>query len=91
MSQEKKNQTLVYEMAACLPFVKIGENKYLLGTEIRQIQIKGKGVLVKTKGGWMFVYEYLIHYAKLECLKLGTMMLKKQQTIQNVISDILKQ
>lgn len=34
---EKKNQNLIYELATCLPFVKIKQGVYLVGTEIRPI------------------------------------------------------
>ena len=65
---EQKNQSLIYELATCLPFVKIAPGKYLVGTDIRYIQIKGRGVLVRTGGGYMYLSEYLLHYAKTECL-----------------------
>ena len=73
---EKKNQSLIYELATCLPFVKLAPGRYLVGTEVRSIQIKGRGVLVRTGGGYMYLSEFLLHYAKSECLKLGLMILK---------------
>ena len=32
---EKKNQSLIYELATCLPFVKLSPGRYLVGTEVR--------------------------------------------------------
>lgn len=62
---------------------------YLVGTEFKKIQMKGRGVLVRTGGGYMYLSEYLLHYAKAECLKIGVMMLKLRkpfkETIQNII------
>ena len=34
---EKKNQVLIYELATCLPFVKLAAGRYLVGTELRYI------------------------------------------------------
>ena len=73
-----------------MPFVKLAPNKYLVGTEIRSIQIKGRGVLVRTGGGYMYLSEYLTHYAKSEGLKLGLMMLKLRQNYQKVVIGLLK-
>ena len=61
-----------------------------MGTEIRSIQIKGRGVLVRTGGGFMYLSEFLLHYAKSECLKLGLMIIKSQSTYKTVVKNILK-
>lgn len=34
---ELRNSALIYELATCLPFVKIAPGRYLVGTEIRAI------------------------------------------------------
>lgn len=34
---ERKNSGLIYELATCLPFVKIAAGRYLVGTEVRAI------------------------------------------------------
>lgn len=77
---EKRNQQLIYELATCLPFVKLTTGKYLIGSEVRMIAIKGRGVLVRTGGGYMYLSEYMLHYAKIECIKLGLVMLKQKKT-----------
>lgn len=87
---EKKNQSLIYELATCLPFVKLSTGRYLVGTEVRQIQIKGRGVLVRTGGGYMYLSEFLLHYAKSECLKLGLMILKQNKPLKTVVLNLLK-
>ena len=87
---ERKNQALIYELATILPFVKLAAGRYLVGTEIRSIQIKGRGVLVRTGGGFMYLSEFLLHYAKSECLKLGLMMLKQKKTYQQIVIALLK-
>ena len=87
---EKKNQSLIYELATCLPFVKLETGRYLVGTEVRSIQIKGRGVLVRTGGGFMYLSEFLLHYAKSECLKLGLMILKQNKSLKQVVLNLLK-
>ena len=86
---------MIYELATCLPFVKLSPGRYIVGTEIRSIQIKGRGVLVRTGGGFMYLSEFLLHYAKSECLKMGLLIIKAQQrskkaNYQKVVIDILK-
>ena len=87
---EKRNQQLIYELATCLPFVKLTAGKYLIGSEVRQIAIKGRGVLVRTGGGYMYLSEYMLHYAKIECIKLGLVMLKQKKTFQQIVVSLLK-
>ena len=87
---EKKNQSLIYELATCLPFVKLETGRYLVGTEVRSIQIKGRGVLVRTGGGFMYLSEFLLHYSKSECLKLGLMILKQNKSLKQVVLNLLK-
>ena len=84
---EKQNQRLIYELATCLPLVKVydTDGMYLVGTEFKKIQMKGRGVLVRTGGGYMYLSEYLLHYAKAECLKIGVMMLKLRKPFKETI------
>ena len=77
---ERRNSMLIHELATCIPFVKVGNGKYFLGTEVRQIQQKGRGVLVKTGGSFMYLLEFLLHYAKSESLRIGLNMLKQKKT-----------
>ena len=88
---EKQNQRLIYELATCLPLVKLEgtDGMYLVGTEFKKIQMKGRGVLVRTGGGYMYLSEYLLHYAKAECLKIGVMMLKLRKPFKETISNII--
>ena len=87
---EQENQHLIYELATCLPFVKLAPGSYLVGTEIRSIQIKGRGVLVRTGGGYMYLSEFMLHYAKSECLKMGLMIIKQQSNYRKITINLLK-
>ena len=46
----------------------------------RYIQIKGRGVLVRTGGGYMYLSEFMLHYAKSECLKIGLLRMKQKKS-----------
>lgn len=38
----------------------------------------------------MYLSEFLLHYAKSECLKLGLMILKQNKSLKTVILNLLK-
>ena len=59
-----------------MPLAKVAPGQYLIGTEIRKIEIKGRGVLVKTGSGFMYMSEHLLHFAKSEGIQLALMILK---------------
>lgn len=37
---------------------------------------------MRTGGGFMYLSEFLLHYAKSECLKMGLLMLKQKKSYQ---------
>ena len=87
---EKKNLNLINELATCLPYVKLSPGRYLIGTEIRSVQIKGRGVLVRTGGGYMYLNEFCLHYAKSECLKMALLMMKTHSNYKTCVVSLLK-
>ena len=38
----------------------------------------------------MYLYEYMLHYAKSECLKMGLLMLKQKKNYQQTVIGLLK-
>lgn len=38
----------------------------------------------------MYLSEFLLHYAKSECLKLGLMILKQNKSLKTVVLNLLK-
>lgn len=88
---EHRNQQIIHELATCLPFVKISPGKYFIGTEIRNVQIMGRSVLVIfPSGNKMYLPEFLLHYAKSESLRIGLNILKQNKTYQQVVVALLK-
>ena len=45
---------------------------------------------MRTGGGYMYLSEYLTHYAKAEGIKLGLLMLKSRQNYQRVVIGLIK-
>lgn len=45
---------------------------------------------MRTGGGYMYLYEYLLHYAKSECLKMGLTMMKKNQDFKTTVINFIK-
>ena len=70
--------------------VKVAPGQYLIGTEIRKIQIKGRGVLVRTGSGYMYMSEHLLHFAKSEGIQLALMLLKQRKPYSNVVLSLLQ-
>ena len=69
--------------------VKIENGKYILGCELRKIMIKGKGPLIRTGGGYIYLEEFLRYHARQECLKLKVNMVKKKKTYKETVSDFI--
>ena len=86
---ERKESMLNSELATCMPMVKLDEGQYLLGCEKRKIQIKGNGCVVRTGGGYMYLEEFLRHYARSESLKLKVYMVKGGKTYKQTVIGII--
>ena len=48
-----------------LPIVKLDPNKYLIGTKVRQVQIKNDSLLARVGGGFMEMDQMLAQEAKI--------------------------
>ena len=59
-----------------LPIVKIEPGKYLIGTKVRQIQLKEKSLLVRVGGGYMDLSLAINSEAKIGCLQIALQMEK---------------
>ena len=77
-------------MATCLPFVKVEMGKYLIGTEVRSIQLKGSSCFVRTSEGYMDLQEWLRYYARGECKKLNSLLQNQLIPFKDVVVSMLK-
>ena len=61
-------------LCCLLPIAKVGELKYMIGTEAKKIIVKSDKVLIRTGGGFMPLEEHINKYALSECLIIWRMM-----------------
>ena len=61
-----------------LPIVKLDPNKYLIGTKVRQVQIKNDSLLARVGGGFMEMDQMLAQEAKIQCVQILIQMEKKE-------------
>ena len=47
---------------ASLPLIRIQQGKYLIGTEVKMIKIKGESCMVRVGGGWEKLEVYLLSH-----------------------------
>ena len=87
---KKKNQRLIYELTILMPFTKVKQGRYLIGSEVHSVQVKGNGVLLRTGGGFILVSEYMLHNARAEAIKLDHLMKTQNMTLQEVVIGIIK-
>ena len=87
--QAQHQNALIAEMSTCLPFIKVSTGKYLLGTEVRQIQLKGSGCLVRTGKRLMYLDEWLRHYSRSETFILNVLMQSTSKNYQDAVVFLL--
>lgn len=48
----------------CTPLIKVSEASYLIGAELKMVEIKSNVTLIRTGGGFEPLYDYLTKYSK---------------------------
>jgi hypothetical protein len=76
-------------MSAIVPVIKVSEAKFLIGCELKQLEIKHQQVMVRIGGGYEELSEYLHKSGKVQCLKLYTMKKEQNLTLGALISTLL--
>lgn len=72
-----------------LPIYRIGEGKYLLGTESKMCMIKGNSCVVRIGGGFQTLEEYLLSHQAAEIDKIAKLMEDQSKTYNEVVRDLL--
>lgn len=54
-----KAKDLEAQMSAIVPVIKVSEAKFLIGGELKQLEIKQQQVMVRIGGGYESLSEYL--------------------------------
>jgi hypothetical protein len=63
-----------------MPIYRIGEGKYLIGTESKMCLIKGNSCVVRVGGGFQTLEEYLERNSASEVEKIAKMMQDQNKT-----------
>lgn len=58
-------------MVGLIPIVKLDTGKYLIGAEVKSMQIKNDSLLVRVGGGYCSLEEHIAKVARYECLKIN--------------------
>lgn len=64
-------------LVGLIPIVKLDTGKYLIGCEVKSMQIKNDSLLVRVGGGYCTLDEHILKVARYECLKINQVMKKK--------------
>ena len=65
-------------MVGLIPVIRLQEGKYLVGSEVKAMQIKADTLLVRVGGGYTTLEEHIEKVARYECLKINQIMRKQQ-------------
>ena len=76
-------------MVGLIPIVKIDKGKYLIGTEVKAIQIKNDSLLVRVGGGYVTLDEHIQKVARYECLRINQLMKKKNLDFKSAVNFYL--
>lgn len=76
-------------MVGLIPVVKIDTGKYLVGSELKSLQIKGDTLLVRVGGGYVTLEEHILKVARYECLKINQFMKKMKLDFKNAVAAFL--
>ena len=68
-----------------MPIIRISQGFYLIGTEKKQVNIKGNHILVRVGGGYEKIDEYIERRELDELLKIKRMVDEKGITFQEVV------
>ena len=77
-------------LCCLLPLAKLGELRYMFGTESKKLVVKSDKVLIRTGGGYCTVQEHLAKYALSECLIIWRTMQQKEITFNETIMNLLE-
>ena len=76
-------------MVGLIPVVKLDTGKYLIGTEVKSMQIKNDSLLVRVGGGYCTLEEHIAKVARYECLKINQVMRKQNLDFKNAVCYFL--
>lgn len=76
-------------MVGLVPIVKLDTGKYLVGTEVKSMQIKNDSLIVRVGGGYCLLEEHIARVARVECLKINQLMNKNKLDFKSAVCFFL--
>jgi hypothetical protein len=76
-------------MVGLIPVIRLQEGKYLVGSEVKAMQIKADTLLVRVGGGYTTLEEHIEKVARYECLKINQIMRKQQLDFKAAVCTLL--
>ena len=69
-----------------MPIVKLEkENMYLIGTEVKQMTVKGENCMVRVGGGYVTIQEYYNKYSTKQAVALYQIMTSRSTTFVDTV------
>ena len=78
-------QDIAKVLISHLPFIKLEEGKYMIGTEKRTIMVRSDRLMIRVGGGFATLEEYLHQNAPFECIKIHMVMKDKKKTFKEAV------
>ena len=73
-----------------MPIVKLQkENSYLIGCEVKQMNVKGENCMVRVGGGYVTIQEYYNRYSSKQCVALFQRMNANNTTFLETVVNLL--
>lgn len=77
-------------MQTMIPIIKVQASYYLIGTELKMLEIKGINIMVRVGGGFSDLQEYIVSCAPGQLNSIFKMMEEKNEDYVDTISRILR-
>jgi len=73
-----------------MPIVKLQrDNTYMIGTEAKQMTVRGENCMVRVGGGYVTIQEYYNRYSSKQCVSLYQIMTNKGTTFMDTVVTLL--
>jgi len=87
---EMDTVTLTQLLGGFMPIVKLKKaDSYLLGSEAKQITVRGENCMVRVGGGFVTIREYYNKYATKQCVSLYHEMSARSTTFVETVLELL--
>ena len=82
---------LMQLVGSFMPIVKLKkEDSFLLGTEAKQVNMRGENIMVRVGGGYVTIAEYYNKYSVKQCVQLYHIMAANSQKFKDTVLDLMQ-